>query len=415
MKRSFIQAPDNFVSLGIEAGLAERLPERGIKNPSEIQKQVIPLILEGKDLFFSSATGTGKTFAYLLPILQRLNGPGPSALILAPTYELCAQIKNDTDFLLKPNSVSRSPHSSLLLIGGGNISRQIDGLKKDKPMVIAGNPGRVLLLAKMKKLSLKALSFLVLDEADRLVSDESLAETRELLELIGRETEVPPPAAGSGRRPVYISCSATVTDKCRERLLPFFSPDHAVVSLSNRDVLRERIDHWAFFAERRHKISSLRSFLAAVKPGKALVFSGGAGQPGNIVSQLQYHHINALPLFAGMDKKPRKTAIDGFRSGKVEVLVSSDLACRGLDINGVTHIIALDCPGEDLVYIHRAGRTARAGRRGVMVTIGDEQEMKALARLEKRLGITVYPKILYRGRVAAADSECKVLSIQRLS
>ncbi|MDR1655854.1 MAG: DEAD/DEAH box helicase [Treponema sp.] len=397
-----MQTPDDFTSLGIEAGLVERLPERGIKKPSEIQKQVIPLILEGKDLFFSSATGTGKTFAYLLPILQRLNGPGPSALFLAPTYELCAQIKNETDFLLKANSVSRSPHSSLLLIGSGNISRQIDGLKKDKPMIIAGNPGRVLLLAKMKKLSLKALSFLVLDEADRLVSDESLAETRELLELIGRETAVPPPAAGRGR-PVYISCSATITEKCRERLLPFFRPDHAVVSLSNRDVLREQIEHWAFFAERRHKISSLRSFLAAVKPGKALVFSGGAGQPGNIVSQLQYHHINALPLFSGMDKKPRKTAIDGFRSGKVDVLVSSDLACRGLDINGVTHIIALDCPREDLVYIHRAGRTARAGRRGVMVTIGDEVEMNALARLEKRLGITVYPKILFRGKVAAAD------------
>ncbi|MDR1175077.1 MAG: DEAD/DEAH box helicase [Treponema sp.] len=404
MKRSFMQAPDDFVSLGIEAGLAERLPERGIKKPSEIQKQVIPLILEGKDLFFSSATGTGKTFAYLLPILQRLKGREPSVLLLAPTYELCAQIKNETDFLLKTNSVSPSPHSSLLLIGSGNISRQIDSLKKNKPEVIAGNPGRVLLLAKMKKLSLKALSFLVLDEADRLVSDESLAETRELLELIGRETGVPPPVAGPVVRPVYISCSATITDKCRQRLLPFFRPDHAVVSLSNEDVLRERIEHWAFFAERRHKISSLRSFLAAVKPGKALVFSGGAGQPGNVVSQLQYHHINALPLFAGMDKKSRKAAIDGFRGGKVDVLVSSDLACRGLDINGVTHIIALDCPGEDLVYIHRAGRTARAGRRGIMVTIGDEQEMNALARLEKRLGITVYPKILFRGKVAAAGS-----------
>ncbi|MDR0656877.1 MAG: DEAD/DEAH box helicase [Treponema sp.] len=401
MKRSFMQAADDFVSLGIEAGLAERLPERGITKPSEIQKQVIPLILEGKDLFFSSATGTGKTFAYLLPILQRLKGPEPSALFLAPTYELCAQIKNETDFLLKTNSVSRFPHSSLLLIGSGNISRQIDSLKKNKPEVIAGNPGRVLLLAKMKKLSLKALSFLVLDEADRLVSDESLAETRELLELIRRETGVPPHAAG----PVYISCSATITDKCRQRLLPFFRPDHAVVSLSNRDVLREQIEHWAFFAERRHKISSLRSFLAAVKPGKALVFSGGAGQPGNVVSQLQYHHIKALPLFSGMDKKSRKAAIDGFRSGKVEVLVSSDLACRGLDINGVTHIIALDCPGEDLVYIHRAGRTARAGRRGVMVTIGDEQEMNALARLEKRLGITVYPKILFQGKVAAAGGK----------
>jgi superfamily II DNA/RNA helicase len=135
------------------------------------------------------------------------------------------------------------------------------------------------------------------------------------------------------------------------------------------------------------------------------VFSGGAGQPGNIVSQLQYHHINALPLFSGMDKKSRKTAIDAFRGGKLKVLVSSDLACRGLDINGVTHIIALDCSGEDLVYIHRAGRTARAGRRGVMVTIGDELEMNALVRLEKRLGITVYPKILFRGRVAAADGE----------
>jgi superfamily II DNA/RNA helicase len=399
---------EQFTGLGIEPFLVKRLGERNILTPTEIQRQVIPLLARGDNLIFRSATGTGKTFAYLLPLAQRLpaeeapgKGGGPRLLICAPTYELCSQIKAEADFLFEGRE---PPLKAALLIGSANINRQIEALKKEKPAVVVGNPGRLLALARMGKLGLKGLRFLALDEGDRLVADELLDETTELVKFImgGRSPE------GIG----MASCSATLSPKSRERLLGLFggpggpaSPGCRVLETDEQEILRDRIAHWAIFSERRRKIPTLRSLLAALKPRKALVFSGGSGQPGNIVSQLQYHHVPAAGLYGDLDKKKRKEAIDGFRSGKIPVLVSSDLAARGLDIPGITHVIALDVPSGEGPYIHRAGRTGRAGRRGVMITIGDEEEMRRLVRLEKKLGIVVYPKELYGGKLQAPEAE----------
>ncbi|MDR0689414.1 MAG: DEAD/DEAH box helicase [Spirochaetaceae bacterium] len=387
----------SFADLGVSPRFIENLKGRSILVPTEIQKRVIPLLAAGQNLIFRSATGTGKTFAYLMPLFQTLlssggagegeepgkGGKGVEVLVVAPTLELCSQIKKEADFLLKG---WEPPVKVNLLIGSANLDRQIGALKKDRPRVVVGNPGRLLLLARMKKLKLGSLGALVLDEGDRLFAEELAADTRELLGFINRNRQT-------------AACSATISPKNRDLLLPFMGEGVLFEEAGDEEILRDRIEHWAFFSEGRRKIQSLRSLLGAVKPKKALVFSGGGGQPGNIVSQLQYHHVPAAGLYGDMDKKNRKEAIDGFRSGKITVLVSSDLAARGLDIPGITHVIALDVPVEAGPYVHRAGRTGRAGRRGIMITIGDEEEMRHLARLEKKLGITVYPKVLYRGQV----------------
>jgi superfamily II DNA/RNA helicase len=382
--------------LGVDPVFIERLGERGITSPTEIQRQVIPRLLEGRNTLFSSATGTGKTFAYLIPLFQSLRAdPPPSAhwpalLICAPTYELCSQIKQEADFLLA--SIEGAPLKAGLVIGAGAMGRQIDGLKKDKPQVIIGNPGRLLQLGRMGKLHPARLRFLVLDEGDRLVADELFEETRTLIGLI--------PA---GHEHLTAACSATLPPKSRERILPFLGSSPVTEEHDGRAVIRDRIIHWAIFSEARRKTGTLRSFLAAAKPRKALIFTARGGDVGNIVSQLQYHHLAASGLFGDMDKKNRKQALDDFRRDRLQILVTSDLAARGLDITGVSHIIALDVPRDGEAYIHRAGRTARAGNRGVMVTIGDEDEMRRLAALEKKLGIVVYPKELYNGKVIAPE------------
>jgi superfamily II DNA/RNA helicase len=395
-------AADGFTELGVSPLFIRKLKLRNIVKPTEIQKQVIPLLAAGQNLVFRSATGTGKTFAYLLPLLQRLlagaaetggengrgKGGGPLMLICAPTYELCSQIKGEADFLLRPDTGGPEKNSPAvsLIIGSVALSRQIETLKKEKPAVVVGNPGRLLVLARMGKLKLKGLKTLVLDEGDRLMADELFGETAELAGLLPRDR-------------ITVSCLATLTPKSRDRLFSLMGNNPPMVETEDREILRDRIEHWAIFSEGRRKIQSLRSLLAAAKPKKALVFSGRGGQPGIIVSQLQHHHISVAGLYGDMDKKKRKEAIDGFRSGKIAVLVSSDLAARGLDIPGVTHIIALDVPAEEGPYIHRAGRTARAGKRGIMITIGDADEMRRLSRLEKKLGIVIHPKELYGGRV----------------
>jgi superfamily II DNA/RNA helicase len=413
-----------FEDLGVLPFFSSRLGERNIYKPTDIQVRVIPELLEGWSLAFRSATGTGKTFAYLVPLLQRFGAlpapaggySGPAVLILAPTSELCSQIRAEAEFLI--NAPARLPEDAVppagLLIGSGNLKRQIGVLKTDRPAVVVGNPGRVLLLARMGKLKFGALRSLVFDEGDRLAADDLRGETLELLEFIagarksgrGRAVSGEIPEAGDPPRRdgelVRVACSATLSAKNLGILLPFMGEDVKIIETAEQEILRERIQHWAIWSEGRRKIETLRSFLAAVKPRKALVFTGRSWDAEHIVSRLG--HLSAAALYGHMGKNRRRDAAAGFRSGKIAVLVSSDLAARGLDIPEITHVIALDVPQDGEGYIHRAGRTGRAGKRGIMVSIGDETEMRRLALLEKRLGLTVYPKELYRGQVLPAGN-----------
>jgi superfamily II DNA/RNA helicase len=377
---------NGFAGLGVSGFFIERLRERSITAPMEIQRRVVPRLLAGERVMFSSPTGTGKTLAYLIPVFQNLmedggTAKGPEALILAPTYELCSQIKQEADFL------AAGRLTTSLLIGSAVLGRQIDSLRKDKPRVVVGNGGRILQLAKMGKLRLFP-RFLILDEADRLTAEELYGETRELVSLIRSS-------------PQTAACSATLPEKCRARLVPLMGDSIAVEETGENEVLRGKIEHWAFFCEERDKIKLLRAFLAALRPRKTLVFTARGAQVGNIVSKLQYHGIPALGLFGDMDRKLRKQAMDDFRRGRAAALVASDLAARGLDIPGISHIVSLDIGEDPDIYVHRCGRTARAGKRGVMASFGDEAELRRLAKLEKKLGIVVYPKELYGGKLMA--------------
>ena len=405
---------NSFEELGVHPCFTEKLKERSIVKPTAIQSLVITRLLEGGNILFRSATGTGKTFAYLLPALHDLvcaeenvnYSGGPAVLICAPTFELCSQIKEEVDFLTA--SKDRRGLKSALLIGSVKIDKQIESLKKIKPAVAAGSLSRLLVLAKMKRLDFSNLRFLILDEADRLTAQECIEETEELLAIIKRNTD---------KRKNNIlrlaACSATVGIKTREQLGVLFK-DAEILKSDDHEIIRERIEHWAVFSEKRRKVQTLRSLLAALKNGKsrikALVFTSRNDEAGKILSQLQYHHIKAEGLFGKMIKKPitgvqRREALDSFKNGGIEVLVCTDLAARGLHIPGVTHVISLDVPSDGEQYIHRCGRTGRAGKHGVMVTIGDETQMRLLASLEKKLKIIVYPKELFQGRVCAPDIE----------
>jgi len=398
---------NDFAGLGVLPELNGRLANKSVSCPTSVQRLVIPKLLENKSAVFRSATGTGKTLAYLLPGLQQLlcdtDTPyqGPQMLVCAPTLELCSQIKDEIDFLLE----GKSGINVSLLIGSINLSRQIDSIKKSKPLAVVGNPGRLLLLAKMGKLKFKGLRFLVLDEADRLTSPECREETAALAQLFAAEQKRRSSADQTGQISqtgltslVIAACSATVSVKTRELLSPLLDGAE-LLETDEQEILRDRISHWAIFSEARQKTQTLVSFIAAAKPKKALVFTGRSNEAEKINSILQHKKIAAAALFGGMDKKGRKEAIDRFRSGKAAVLVCSDLAARGLDIPGISHVIALDVSEDKDAYIHRAGRTGRAGKKGVMVSIGDEVEMRRLAALEKKLGIAVYPKELYGGKV----------------
>ena len=396
---------DNFEQLGVLSDLINRLNERKINEPTDIQRKVIPSLAQENNIFFTSATGTGKTFAYLLPFLGKMlqeTQKGLRYLIIAPTLELCTQIKGELDFLLAETELK-----SALLIGSVNIERQIENIKKIKPEIIVGNPNRLLVLAKKKLFRLDNLRFLVLDEADRLVSDEMINDTRDLCKIIMRSAEK------NERKIISAACSATMNPKNREKILETLCIAQAdFIESENHEILREKIEHWAIFSEKRRKEQTLRSLLSAIKGKKkhikTLVFTSKGDEAALILSRLQFHHVSAAGLFGKAGKKPlsgaeRKAALDGFRNGSIETLVSTDLAARGLDIQGITHIIALDVPDNSEVYIHRCGRTARAGKRGIMITIGDETQMRLLSAMEKKLKICVQPKELHYVKICVPE------------
>lgn len=384
---------NKFLELKVDESIVSKLEEIGITEPTEVQKKIIPLISEGKNIMFQSETGTGKTFAYLLPLLSRLNSTEnrmARLMIASPTYELASQIKVQVQKI--------SGIKCALLIGGAPISRQIE-LLKEKPEIVIGGPARLLELIHLKKLKADGIETLVLDEADRLLSPELRDSTKGLMERLPKSVQL-------------IGNSATVSKYTREILQKARNgilndeKENAIlfVALPMENVLRKQISHWAIFSERRDKIDTLRSFINAEKPKKLLVFTSKSDQIENIASKLRFKKIDCETLCGKTSKVDRKSAIDRFRSGKTKLLITTDLASRGLDIEGITHVVQMDLPEKEDFFIHRAGRTARAGATGINCVIGDAWEMENYARLEKKLKITVFPKMLYKGNVVDPNS-----------
>lgn len=356
--------------------LQDSLAGLGITSPTPVQQQVIPRLLAGENLLFQSETGTGKTFAYLLPLINKLETLSDNQrvriIVVAPTFELASQINSACKSITK--------HKSALLIGGAPIKRQIEVLK-EKPEIIIGTAARLVELIRLKKLKTEGLFAIVFDETDRLVKKEALEDTSALRELLPAGCQI-------------IACTATINKQTK-----IFFADAKNLVMPAEDVLKKRITHWAIYAETRDKIDTLRKFLHAEKPSKALIFTSRADQVENIYQKLRYKKIECECIHAKTDKQKRKSTMDRFRSGKVSILVTSDLGARGLDIPDISHIIQMDLPSDDDFFIHRSGRTARAGKTGINLVIGDEREMRHYAQLEKKLGITVYPKEIRDGKV----------------
>lgn len=356
--------------------LIEKLKAINITEPTKVQEKLIPQILEGKNIVFQSETGTGKTYAYLLPLIEKLEKDddklNPKILIISPTFELASQINS--------SAKSVTERKTALFIGGSPLKRQIETLK-EKPQIIAGTPARILELIRLKKLKINNLQACVFDEVDRLIKKEIFDDTNEIRLCLNKETQI-------------IACSATIS----KQVQIFFAGIENEI-LPPEDVLKKKITHWAIFAEQRDKIETLRRFLNAEKYDKILIFTSRSDQVENIYQKLRFKKIDCMQLHAKASKQDRKNAIDKFRSGKCKILITSDLAARGLDIANISHVIQMDLPNDDDFFIHRSGRTARAGKSGINLVIGDEFEMRKYASLEKKFGLTVYPKEIYNGEI----------------
>ena len=392
----------DFLDLPLFKPFVETLASKGIIELTPIQEKVIPLALEGKSVFFESETGTGKTFAFLLPLLTRLmqdekKSLAPRILILSPTVELASQIKEAAAQL---QEIDNKYFKTLLCVGGSSLKRQIEGLK-EKPSVIIGTPARISDLIGLKKLKLREIAAMVIDEADRQLARES----RDALQAV--LTAAPPDVQ-------MLACSATFNGKNIELLNVFLRrsataamPEY--ISIAHTGVLQKSIEHWAIFSERREKADTLRTLIHALNSAapkgakKMLIFTAPAQEVETLAQKLQYKKIDAVPLYGKLAGSERKQIIARFRSGKIRILITSDLSARGLDIADIDYIVQMQLSRDTDVFIHRAGRTGRAGKKGVDIVIGDEYELRILQGIEKKLGITVYPKILTGGKIGAVS------------
>jgi ATP-dependent RNA helicase DeaD len=374
--------PMPFTDLQVQPALIAALGKQQIETPTPIQVAAHSVLLAGKDAYLQAETGTGKTLAYLLPLFARLDvaQAATQIVIAAPTHELAIQIHRQCCELAQN---AGWPIRSVLLIGGTSTDRQIEKLKK-KPHIVVGSPGRINELIERGKLKMKDVRSIVIDEADRLLSDESVASIRS---IVG--------AAPLQRQLVFASATLeAASTEALESLAPQVEMLRAGAAAVN-----ENIDHLYLICEERDKPDELRKLLHALSPERAIVFVHRNDVAGLVAAKLAHHHLEAADLNAALNKVDRKHAMDGIRSGAIRVLIASDVAARGLDVKGVSHVFNLDVPTMSKAYLHRVGRTGRAGDKGTAVTLMTEVEARLVRRYQEELGISMQRVRLREGRV----------------
>ncbi len=371
-----------FEQFGLLPSLTLALEKLKLTVPTPVQLQAISIVQAGSDTYINAETGSGKTLAYLLPLYQVLNveRSATQVLIIVPTHELALQIHRVSCDLAQHAGMAVR---NVLLIGGTASDRQIEKLKK-KPQIIIGTPGRVLELIERGKIKLSDLKTLVIDEADRLLAEDSL----EMVQKIVR--------ACPGRRQL-VFVSATEQPKSKqymEQLAPNLVRLH-----SEELIINQNIDHFYMVVEERDKPDALRKLIHATKTEKVIVFVHRNETAEDVAAKLEHHKIIVADLHSTHEKEVRKQSMQNFRSGKARVLIASDIAARGLDIPGITHVFNLDLPSKGKDYLHRVGRCGRAGARGVAVSILIKAEVRLIELFEQTLGIQMRQVTLREGQM----------------
>lgn len=377
----------HFSTTGLSPALLQALAADGLDAPTPIQKAAIPELLEGKSTMLVSRTGSGKTLAYLLPILDRLDplNPDAQALVLAPTHELAMQISRVATAMIAHAGISLRVQA---LIGGAATSRQIEGLKK-KPHLLIGSAGRVAHLMELGKLKIRDLRWLVLDEADRLLIEKSLIDIQKIATKTPAHTQ-------------YVFVSATETSGTTT-LARALVPKLEVLRV--QDQISPSIRHAYLVCEDRDKIDIARRTLRGLTPRRALIFVHRGANAERMAARLEHHGLPVADLHGAKDKFARQTALNAFRRGTAPVLIASDIAARGLDVEDVDLVINVDVPSQGRDYLHRAGRTGRNGRAGLVLSLMTEAESRLARRYAEELSITMEKVRLAQGTLVAATDQ----------
>ncbi len=363
----------SFDQLGLIAPLLQAVRELGYEQPTPVQEQAIPLVLAGRDLMAGAQTGTGKTAAFALPILQRLAPQASSsasparhqvrALVLTPTRELAIQVEQSFRDYGK-----HLPLRSAVVYGGADMNAQIQQLRRGVEVLVA-TPGRLLDHVQSKTVMLNQVAILTLDEGDRMLDMGFLPDIRRIIALLPQVRQ-------------NLLFSATFPDEIRG-LVKSLLRDPAEVQVAARNAPAELVTHVVHPVAREKKRELLSYLIQTRNLQQVLVFCGTRIGANRLAHQLRKDHIHADAIHGDKSQAERLLALEGFKAGKTAVLVATDVASRGLDIEGLPQVINFDIPHTPEDYVHRIGRTGRAGAAGEAISLVAPTDLEALAAIER--------------------------------
>ncbi len=359
-----------FAELGVDQDIVEALAAKGISDAFPIQEQTIPLGLPGQDIIGQAKTGTGKTFGFGIPVVQRLGldpEPGVKALIVVPTRELAVQVYEDMDMLTSNRSTS-----VVAIYGGKAYEGQIDQLKAGAQIVV-GTPGRLIDLNNQRLLDLSGAVEVVLDEADKMLDLGFLADIEKIFQKVApvRHTQL---------------FSATMPGPIVALARRFMSnPIHIRATDPDEGLTQANIRHLVYRAHSLDKDEVIARILQAEGRGKTVVFTRTKRAAQKLVDELNDRGFNAGAVHGDMSQEARERSMAAFKAGKKDVLIATDVAARGIDVDDVTHVINHTIPDDEKTYLHRAGRTGRAGKTGIAVTFVDWDDLHKWALINRAL------------------------------
>ncbi|WP_273853188.1 DEAD/DEAH box helicase [Guptibacillus spartinae] len=353
--------------------LNENWKSSGFTTFSAVQEQAIPRILNGEDLLVEAPTGTGKTLAFLLPIMQKLDPTkkNTQAIILAPTRELAMQV-----FEVAQKFLQGSEMTAASMIGGAAIKRQLDKLKKH-PQLIIGTPNRIAELIEMKKLKMNEVRTIVADEADQVLHPSTMEDVSYICQSALRDCQL-------------LFFSATLSDKVLMQAKKL-SDNPSVLSIKATAEAKKAINHSYYVTNRREKPELLRK-LARKEGVKALAFVNNSNYLSRLKDILATKKISFDVLDSSTNKTERKNVLNRFRNDQIQLLLTTDLAARGLDIDNITHVFHYDLSEDAKTYLHRSGRTGRMGKEGSVVTLLLPGEEKYLEKITQKLDLELTRK-----------------------
>ncbi|MBN3453085.1 DEAD/DEAH box helicase [Mycobacterium sp. DSM 3803] len=370
-----------FAELGVRSEIVRALAENGIEHPFAIQELTLPLALAGDDLIGQARTGMGKTFAFGVPLLQRISTDetrpltgAPRALVVVPTRELCIQVHDDLATAAKYLTGPDRKFNVTSIYGGRPYEPQIDALRKGVDVVV-GTPGRLLDLAQQGHLQLGGLSVLVLDEADEMLDLGFLPDIERILRLIPEDRQ-------------SMLFSATMPDPIITLARTFMNqPTHIRAEAPHSAATHDTTEQFVYRAHALDKVELVSRVLQAAGRGATMIFTRTKRTAQKVSDELAERGFKVGAVHGDLGQIAREKALKAFRTGDIDVLVATDVAARGIDIDDVTHVINFQIPEDEQAYVHRIGRTGRAGKTGVAITLVDWDELTRWETIDKALGL----------------------------